>query len=412
MKDMKFIVIALLLALIGWSGVGCTSTNQLDLNPNALVGQIGSVAASIDPADAVAIASAIAGNPNVVALAEAVMSNDALMEQLNGIAANFAEVVNQDEADPDPVIDPNVDPPAPSAALPPLQVGRTLAGYGRANRWANGGATLEESLAILQADLDACTLWGVRIYDIEFSSWGRYAANKTEFRAWTEAAYALLLRHCRANGMWVFNSVFNDNQGSRGGPRKYGDAGVDLQHSPEMVSWAIGVVKAGGPANVLLQPVAESGRTSYGTQLEKQMASEFDALGFKLIYNHGSRPSSCPAPFDWAAVHPFKITDTFPVNRLNVSDTGMIIQQLCSGLEGPGKPDVAYAWIKEGADRGEVARIFYHFKWAGPSDVATIQAIGSAVPPISTRNTSTNLAVAPAAAMPSGRPASASFSEE
>jgi len=378
----QWMMIAMMMALIGLFSWGCASTKPISLHPNAVINQVGSavgsLANSIDPADAASLAAAISGHPEVAAIVQAIMSNEELMEQVDGIISHFGDQLHGNPETPGI----NTDPSPPSTALPPLRVGRTLAGYGRANRWANSGSTLEESLAILQTDLDTCTFWGVRIYDIEFASWGRYSANKAEFREWTEAAYDLLLRHCRANGMWAFVSVFNDNQGSRGGPRKYGDAGVDLQHSPDMVSWSIGVIKAGGPSNILLQPVAESGRTSYGTRLEKQMAAEFDALGFTLIYNHKSRPRSCPAPFDWSAVHPFKITDNYPVNRLNVSDTGMIIQQLCHGLEGAGKPDVAHAWIKAGADRGEVARIFYHFKWAGPTDVATIRAIGTAVPPI------------------------------
>ena len=356
MKFTRAIVLILLLA----AGIGCATVQKFVADPaTAVSGLTGS--------NVVAVATNWMGNKAVNDLVNSILTDDALMARLRAawdqIEAKYAPVdwdsIQQEES-----------AATVSGELPDVRKGNTIVGYGRVNRWANGGSTLEESLDILRADLEACKTYGVKCYLVEFASWGRYSANASD-RVWTEAAWKLLTEFCRANGMWVFYSAFNDNQGSG----KDGDPGVDLEHSQEMVAWAKGVLKAHGPANVLLQAVAET-QTTYGKQLEASMAKEFKSLGWVLVYNRGSRPTGPPSPFDWAAYHPFKLNDLAEPGVMVVSDTGTIIQSLCNGLEGAGKPDVAKAWAKQFVDQGNPLVGFYHFKWAGPSDVATIKALG------------------------------------
>lgn len=249
---------------------------------------------------------------------------------------------------------------------PALAVGKTIAGYGRVNAWALDEKTLSKDLA-------ACDKAGVDIYHIEFLSWARYNPNgNQEMMKRTEECYKLALKECRARGMWLFVSFANANTGSG----KYGDPGIPLSSMKPLIEWGIGVIKANGPKNVLFQPMAETGG-GYPAQLEVRLIRELAPLGFVLVNNHGSRPKN-KGGCHWAAWHPWKITDLAPADQLVVSDTGMIIQQLCFGLEGAGKPDTAKAWAKRYKDKGNPAIVFYHFKYE-KHDEATIKAMGAGV---------------------------------
>ena len=250
---------------------------------------------------------------------------------------------------------------------PELKVGRTLAGYGRVNAWATDKDTLIE-------DIKACDEHGVDIYHIEFLSWSRYSPyNKPDVMKKTEECYKAAIKECRKRGIWLFVSFANSNTGSG----KYGDAKVPLSKMGDLIEWGIKVVKAEGKDNVLFQPMGETGG-SFNTALEARLANEFGQAGFILVNNRGSRPSSKPGWAKWNAWHPFKTSDSVPGDQIIVSDTGMIIQQLCYGLEGKGKPDTAKAWAKSLKDKGVPAVVFYHFKYP-EHDEKVIEAMGDAV---------------------------------
>lgn len=250
---------------------------------------------------------------------------------------------------------------------PALAVGRTLAGYGRVNAWAT-------DKAVLLKDIEACAEFGVEIYHIEFLSWARYSPyGNAEAMKKTEECYEAALAACRKRGLWLFVSFANSNTGSG----KYGDPGVPLSKMGALISWGADVVKRNGPKNVLFQPMGETGG-SFNSQLELKLAAEFLQAGFQIVNNHGSRPSSKPGWAHFNAWHPWKVTDSVPRDQIVVSDTGMIIQQLCWGLEGKGKPDTARAWAAKYKAAGNPAVVFYHFKY-GQHDPETIRAMGEGV---------------------------------
>ena len=250
---------------------------------------------------------------------------------------------------------------------PELELGRTLAGYGRVNAWAIDKDTLIK-------DIRACDRYGVDIYPIEFLSGAGYSpyGNQAAMKK-TEECYKAAIKECRARGMWLFVSFANSNTGSG----KYGDKKIPLSKMGDLINWGIDVVKKEGPDNVLFQPVGETGG-SFNSSLEARLVNEFGPRGFKLVNNHGSRPNHKPGWAKWNAWHPWKVTDNVPRDQIIVSDTSTIIQQLCYGLEGKGKPDTAKAWAKDLKNKGVPAVVFYHFKY--PShDEPTIRAMGEAV---------------------------------
>ncbi len=250
---------------------------------------------------------------------------------------------------------------------PQLRVGKTLAGYGRVNAWATSEAALKK-------DIEACAKYGVAVYHIEFLSWARYSPNgNASMKKKTEACYKLAIELCRKHGIWLFVSFANSNTGSG----KYGDPGVPLSKMGALIEWGIALVKKYGPKNVLFQPLGETGG-GFNSSLELRLAREFGSAGFQLVNNHGSRPKTKPGWAKWNAWHPWKVSDKVPADQLVVSDTGMIIQQLCEGLEGKGKPAVAKAWAARYKAAGNPAVVFYHFKHAA-HDKATIKAMGDGV---------------------------------
>lgn len=252
-------------------------------------------------------------------------------------------------------------------APPSLTDGITDAGYGRVNTWA----TDEKALV---KDIEACAKYGVGIYHIEFLSWARYNPNgNAGMMAATEKCYKTAIDLCRRNGIWLFVSFANSNTGSG----KYGDPGIPLSKMGPLIEWGIQTVLKHGPKNVLFQPIGETGG-SFNSALELRLAGIFGKAGFVMVNNHGSRPSSKPGWAAWNAWHPWKVTDKTPNNQIIVSDTGTIIQQLCWGLEGKGKPDTTRAWAQRVKATGAPAVVFYHFKYQ-QHDPDTIKAMGEGV---------------------------------
>ena len=240
---------------------------------------------------------------------------------------------------------------------PAIQVGNTQVWYGRVNTWA-----MDEGL--LKADMEKITKnKKVTGYMIELLSWGQYSAYTSDKAAWkakTESAYKLLVKEARARGKWVFVSIANDNSGSG----KYGDKSPVLEKQADLLDWGLKLVLAQGPKNVIVQPVAETGR-SWSKNWEVAAAKALRASGFKTVCNTGSRPSRKPSWADWNAWHPYKVTDKVPGDQIIVTDTGMIIQQLCVGLEGPMKPAAVAAYGDKMRASGVPVWGMYHFKYLG-----------------------------------------------
>lgn len=261
---------------------------------------------------------------------------------------------------PDNPQDTHVPPPA-------LKRGRTLAGYGRVNAWA----TSEDELL---DDIMDCKRFGVDIYHIEFLAWNPYELHGHGDRMEVaKRCYGAAISECRKLGMWLFVSFANSNTGSG----KYGDAGIPLSKMGDTIEWAKRVILDEGPDNVLFQPMAETGGDFNGS-LESTLAREFKEAGFLLVNNKGSRPNSKPSWASWNAWHPFGTGDSIPADQIIVSDTGKIIQELCYGLEGRGKPDTTKAWAKSLKKQGVPAVVFYHFKYA-EHDEPVIKAMGEGV---------------------------------
>jgi len=265
---------------------------------------------------------------------------------------------------PDIPVATNTIPDGVVEAPPALKQGETLAGYGRVNAWAVDKSTLVE-------DIRACAANGVAIYHIEFLSCSRYSPyGNEEAKRKTEECYEAAITECRKNGMWLFVSFANSNTGSG----KYGDKGVPLSRMGELIDWGIDLIQKHGKENVIMQPMGETSGSN--GSIEDKIRRAFD--GWYLVNNRGSRPNSKPSWAKWNAWHPWKTSDNVPEDQIIVSDTGMIIQELCYGLEGKGKPDGARTWAKKLKDKGVPAVVFYHFKYA-EHDPDTIRAMGEGV---------------------------------
>lgn len=250
-----------------------------------------------------------------------------------------------------------------------IETGHTQVWYGRVNWWASAGKRT------LRKDLIRCAVEGVSGYHIEMAGWAdtsgyrKQWGNDERLRD-VEEMYEWLVKQCRALGLWLFVSITNDNAGSG----KYGDAGIPLSRVREDVTRLISIVLRNGPDNVLVQPVGET-QTSAGRDIENEAARALE--GFRLVYNGNSRPTSHPPWAQYHAFHPFGTTAPVPSSAIVVSDTGSIINQLCEGLEGRGRPDAAVTWVRRVRDQGSPVACFYHFKYK-EHDKAIIKALGRA----------------------------------
>ena len=251
-----------------------------------------------------------------------------------------------------------------------MRSGNTVLGYGRVSHWA-------ANLDLLRAELRACQEAGIGIYTASLLGWWGTAmpgATDQQIRDQTEAAYEVLIDECRSLGMVALIDVHNQNSGSR----KYGERGRALGDPAEvaLIDWGIELVREHGPANVIVIPCRETGDAS-GLDIERKCVERLD--GFQLCANTGARTWPAPGWADFAEWHPWAIDNVPPSGAIVASDTGPILNQLnVGGALGPGQPELVRQWMQAGVAQGNPARVYYTL-YPGPLDLATIQAIGSAV---------------------------------
>jgi len=244
----------------------------------------------------------------------------------------------------------------------PVLAGATQVWYGRVNWWAVAGKKA------LQKDLIECAASGVSGYMIEMAGWAGTSAIGRE--AEIKSRYTFLVEQCRVLGLWLFVSVVNDNSGSG----KYGDTGPHLEDSNGTSRALIQCIMDNGPLNVIVQPVAET-YSAGGRSIEAYAVRVLGAHDFKLVSNEGSRPEIKAEWAHYRAWHPFNVTDRIPRDALAVSDTGKIIQQLGSGLSGPGNPMALLDWVSRIRRIGCPVAGYYAFL-RKDHDKAAIRALG------------------------------------
>ena len=239
---------------------------------------------------------------------------------------------------------------------------RTPCFYGRANYWHEDRKTLCKELnAMADANLTG--------YLIELAGMGSTYWSVVDGVDYIRTEYKWLLKQARRRNLGVFVSIVNDNLGRDGGKR-IGDYGGIAEKFGAIVG-------AAGPKGVFVQPVAEI-QTSYGRKFDAATASILHAAGFKLVYNgDGGRPSKKPAPYDYAAYHYGKSTQTPPKGGWCVSDHSLLIRELNGGpIDGHGVPAKVSAWAKTQSNAGAGAIGYYAYK-VHDFDKGTIKALSS-----------------------------------
>jgi len=239
----------------------------------------------------------------------------------------------------------------------PAKIGESWTGYGPVNRWHDINAGWIGKLARN----------GIKVAHIEFWGWARYA--KWDDFETLEKRYRELVRACRMYGVTLFVSYTNDNTGSG----KYGDARVPLSRylADGHIDWGIHLIKKVGKSFVWIQPVGET-QTAAGRAIEEKCMREL--AGFPMIYNGGSRPTTCPPNWAGFAFHPMNTGQSIPANAIVVTDTSPILIELQGDLMGShASTDILSAYGKDMNNNGN-AVIHYGF-WHPEADDNSIKAL-------------------------------------
>ena len=238
-----------------------------------------------------------------------------------------------------------------ATAETPGRDGRTLGFYGRVNHWMDSRSELRKELRLMEK----C---GVEGYLIEMAGWARMTAWEEPWLHRTEREYRFLLRQCRRRGLWLFVSIVNDNMGLK----KYNDPGVSLEEVFQQASELIEIVRRYGPANVMVQPVAEV-RTEAGARFENRCKERLQ--GFFLVHNGGwGFPHSRPEGFDARAVHPPHEHFPVPDDAFVVSDHGHLIPRLTTDKTITGEADrkILTDWLLRLRSQGVPLVGYYAFQ--------------------------------------------------
>ena len=181
-------------------------------------------------------------------------------------------------------------------------------GYGAVNNWFSIN---------MAAQADVVAEYGVDVYHIEFFGW---ADTRTDLDK-IKPKYIELLAECRKRNVVLFVSVFNDNSHLS----KYGNKPwiPSLEYLKSSLTF---IIEQGGEG-VIVQPVAET-QTSVGSKFEAYGKTALANAGIKSCYNKGSRPSSPPAGWTYAAYHPNTTSAKIPAGAICVTDTGSILREL------------------------------------------------------------------------------------
>lgn len=241
--------------------------------------------------------------------------------------------------------------------------------YGRVNSWSEAGR--EE----LDKDISACSKARVN-YLIELAGWaGGAIYDSAEVLSQTLADYSHLLAACRKAGLWLHVSLCNWNITQS----KYGNKGRPFKSTLD-VNWRlVEAVKAAGPDNQIIQPVAETGTEDEVAQnFEKAVGTSLS--GFRLCYNgDGGNPSKPAHGWPYFAQHPGGRTRAVAAGCMAISDHGTIIRELAADgtLDGPGDPAKVQAWFRHVKGCGAILAGYYAFQRA-EHDAAAIAACGAA----------------------------------
>lgn len=257
------------------------------------------------------------------------------------------------------------DDPQPNSALPALG-SKFLVFWIPANYWATRG---EQAM---RDDIAACVAQGVG-YGMEMAGWADSNVFTSDARlAETIRLYKLAVTLCREGNIWIMPGILNGNCHLN----KYGSKGYTITSVWPKALQLLAAVKEMGPANQIVQPLAET-QTDDGVTWEKECVKQL--AGFELAYNgNAGRPTSKAAGFTRLAYHPTKTSEKVPAGSLAVSDCGSIILQLHGTYDGKAKADSLKAWARKCHADGAILAADYAFKYNGPADTEAIKAIAAA----------------------------------
>ena len=241
--------------------------------------------------------------------------------------------------------------------------------YGRVNTWSEAGR--EE----LNRDIALCSCRRVN-YLIELAGWsGGAIYDSPEVLSRTLADYSHLLAACRKAGLLLHVSLCNWNITQS----KYGNKGRSFKSTLD-VNWKlVEAIKAAGPDNQIIQPVAETGKEDdVARNFEKAVGTSL--AGFRLCYNgDGGSPSKSAHGWPYFAQHPSGSTKAVAKGCMAISDHGTLIRQLAAdgALDGPGDPAKILQWFKHVKGCGAILAGYYAFQRV-KHDSAAIAACGAA----------------------------------
>ena len=251
----------------------------------------------------------------------------------------------------------------------PVELGPV--GYGRVNQ-ANADWTKTE------ADLRECAARGVKFYAWEMAGWG-------DGEIWNDPARVAgaidmagkIVGLCRELGMTAFPSILNRNMVLT----KYHHTAISLESVWDQAISLVAGIKALGPANMVVQLIAEQ-ESDEKIFLKFERHAKAELAGFDLVDNLESRPKTKRAGYKYRAWHPCETSSTpsgDPSDCIVVSDCGTIIRALASNgaLDGPGDPAKLKAWAGRLVAKGFAGAVYYAFQRAD-NDFPAIAAMGEA----------------------------------
>ena len=241
--------------------------------------------------------------------------------------------------------------------------------YGRVNAWSEGGRDN------LNSDIASCSRERVNML-IELAGWSGGAIYDNEgVLSQTLIDYSHLLAACRNAGLWLHVSLCNWNITKS----KYGNKERSFKSTLD-VNWKlVEAIKAAGPDNQIIQPVAETGIDD-DVAKNFELAAGASLAGFRLCFNgDGGNPAKSENGWPYFAQHPSGSTKAVAKGCMAISDHGTLIRQLAAdgALDGPGDPAKILQWFKHVKGCGAILAGYYAFQRV-KHDSAAIAACGAA----------------------------------
>lgn len=336
---------------------GCGTVDLSKLNPDVL-------AVGLTPSNVVSVATNWLGNQTVITLANGIMSDPVLVENIQKAWAEFAAHYDlPDQLDAGGGDEVQADS---STALPVIGGGKTITGWAPVNHWWNmDDAVIEDGLAYMQS----CN---VRWFSPEaVGNAGEDVLGNPAKLERMKSRWLFTQRICKERGIWFAPILFNDNAGDGA----YQNGGVKLEKRLAQAKALIDWVAANGDKSVLSITLVAETQTSAGSALENYGAQKL--AGFRIDYNHNSRPSSKPS---WAtglvSWHVCDLNSWPKANTIWMNDCGTSIRQLNMGgdLNGVGDPAKIEKKKNEAVARGQYVFTVYGFQ-VQHFDKPTIKAL-------------------------------------